>query len=121
MFSKPLIVSAFTLSALSPTAFAQDLVISEVIDGALFGGLPKAVELTNHTAGTIDLSGYSIGNFNNGGTMLGGGQSTVLSGMLGPGESYVISYESGDGPGVGTFPSAISSRMSASRSVVRSS
>lgn len=103
MLGKKLTLTSLALFSIGHLASAQDLVISEVIDGALFGGLPKAVELTNNTASSIDLSGFSIGNFNNGGTTLGGGQSTVLSGFLPAGESYVISYESGDGPGVGVF------------------
>ena len=85
-------------------AFAQDqLIISEVVDATLPGGLPKWVELTNCGDTTVDLANYSIGNFNNGGTTLGGGASTVLSGMLAPGDSYIISYESSDSPGVGIF------------------
>jgi len=85
-------------------ASAQDqVIISEVVDATLPGGLPKWVELTNCGSTDVDLSGYSIGNFNNGGTNLGGGASTVLSSVLSPGDSYVISYENGDSPGVGIF------------------
>ena len=79
------------------------LIISEVVDATLPGGLPKFVELTNTGGASVDLSLYSIGNFNNGGTTLGGGASTVLSGSLAAGDSYVISYENGDEPGVGVF------------------
>lgn len=84
------------------TASAQ-LFISEVVDATLPSGLPKFVELYNAGPSTVDLSLYSFGNFSNGSTTLGGGASTVLSGNLGPGEAYVISYENGDEPGVGTF------------------
>ncbi len=84
------------------TANAQ-LIISEVVDATLVGGLPKYVELTNCGSADIDLSEYSIGNYSNGGTTLGGGTSTLLSGILAPGDSYVISYEAGDSPGVGMF------------------
>lgn len=79
------------------------LIISEVVDATLPGGLPKYVELTNIGSTTIDLSGFTIGNYNDGSTTLGGGSSTALSGMLAAGDSYVISYEFGDSPGVGTF------------------
>lgn len=79
------------------------LIISEVVDATLPGGLPKFVELTNTGVTDIDLSAYSIGNFNNGGTTLGGGASTVLSGTLVAGDSYVISYENGDSPGSSQF------------------
>ena len=86
-----------------PTHGAGGLLISEIMDGDLPGGLPKFVEVTNTSGAAIDLSGFSIGNFNNGGTSLGGGDSTVLSGSLAAGDSYVISYENGDSAGVGVF------------------
>ena len=89
---------------LGSLASAQDqVIISELVDATLPGGLPKWVELTNCGNTDVDLSGYSIGNFNNGGTTLGGGASTVLSSVIAPGESYVIAYENGDSPGVGIF------------------
>lgn len=91
----------------TPTAIAAGagpaLIISEVVDATLPDGLPKFVELTNVGTTPIDLSQFSIGNFNNGGTTLGGGAATVLAGTLAAGDSYVISYENGDSPGVGTF------------------
>ncbi len=80
------------------------LIISEVVDATLTGGLPKYVEITNTCSDvSVDMSLYSIGNMNNGSTLLGGGASTQLTGILAPGDSYVISYEASDGPGVGTF------------------
>ncbi len=80
------------------------LIISEVVDGSLSGGLPKFVELTNTGTTSIDLSAYSIGNLNNGGTDLGGSSgSTLLSGILAAGDSYVISYENSDSAGNSTF------------------
>ncbi len=92
------------LAAVGMTGSASaNLIISEILDGDLPGGLPKFVELTNTGGSSVDLSAYSIGNFNNGGTTLGGGASTVLSGTLAAGDSYVISYENSDGPGVGFF------------------
>ena len=84
------------------TSALADLIISEVVDATLPGGLPKFVELTNTGNSTLDLSNYSIGNFNNGSTDLAAA-STVLSGMLVTGDSHVISYENGDSPGIGTF------------------
>lgn len=101
MFKKFLL--GLGLVAVTTLPAQADLIISEVVDATLPGGLPKFVELTNTGATAVDLSNYSIGNYNNGGTTLGGGASTVLSGMLGPCESYVISYENGDSPGVGLF------------------
>ncbi|QDU72883.1 lamin tail domain-containing protein [Mucisphaera calidilacus] len=101
MFKQSL--AAVAALGLTSGAFAGGLIISEVVDATLPGGLPKFVELTNTSGDTIDLSNFSIGNFNNGSTNLGGGASTVLSGSLAAGDSYVISYESGDSAGSGTF------------------
>ncbi len=85
-------LSAFALIATAGTAQA-DLIISEVVDGTLFGGRPNWVELTNTGSTTVDLSLYSFGNFNGTSTTLGGGSASVLTGMLAPGASYVIGYE----------------------------
>jgi hypothetical protein len=84
---------------LVPGAFGQsDLIISEIVDGTLPYGNPKWVELTNVGCSGIDLTAYSFGNFNNGGTTLGGGAATVLTGTLASGASYVISYEAAPTP-----------------------
>jgi hypothetical protein len=97
--------TAFIVAALAVTASVADgaLIISEIVDGTLPEGLPKWVELTNTGDSAIDLSGYSIGNYTNGSTTLGGGSSLVLSGMLAAGDSYVVNYEVGDVPGDSTF------------------
>ena len=103
------LTAVLSFGGLAPAVVAVDtrgsggLIISEVVDATLPGGLPKFIELTNCGAGNIDLSQYSIGNYNNGGTALGGNASTILSGTLTPGESYVVSYENNDAPGTGTF------------------
>lgn len=105
----PLLLALFTLGGLylrpAPVQAGATpaLIISEIVDATLPGGLPKFVELTNVGSTNIDLSQYSIGNYSNGATTLGGGASTVLSGILTPGASYVISYENGDSPGTGLF------------------
>lgn len=100
--SKHMILTAAAATAIATVA-SGNIIISEIVDATLPGGLPKYVELTNTGNSVIDLSGYSIGNYNNGGTTLGGGSSTILSGLLAPGASYTISYENGDSPGVGLF------------------
>ena len=99
---RKLIIGAGLLAVTASPANA-DVIISEIVDATLPGGLPKYVELTNTGASAVDLSNYSIGNYSNGALTLGGGASTQLSGTLGPCESYVISYETGDSPGVGLF------------------
>jgi len=95
-------LSSFALLAMAGTVQAE-LLITEIVDGPLAGGLPKLVEISNTGSTPIDLSLYSIGNFNNGGTTLGGGSSAALTGMLAAGDSYVIGYENGAAPGVSTF------------------
>ena len=87
------------LALLATTAPANaDLIITEVVDGTLSGGQPKWVEITNTGSAAVDLGLYSIGNINNGGLDLGGGSADVLSGTLGAGESFVISYDSDNDP-----------------------
>lgn len=88
---------------LSASASRGAVIISEIVDATLPGGLPKYVELTNTGTTAVDLSTVYIGNFNNGSTTLGGGAATQLSGIVAPGDSYVISYENNDSSGVGLF------------------
>jgi len=95
-------LSAAALLALSGSSHA-DLLITEVVDATLTGGQPKWVEITNTGGSAVDLSAYSIGNINNGGTNLGGGSASVLSGSLAAGASYVLSYEADNGPGGSSF------------------
>ena len=92
------------LAVLGVAAHAQPcLIISEVVDADLPGGLPKFVELTNTGTTSIDLSEYSLGSVNNGLTESVTAPVT-LSGILHPGHSYVCSFEAGDyPPDHGTF------------------
>ena len=100
---KHLLLSGAALAAFTVSAQA-DLLITEVVDGTLTGGLPKWVEITNTDAsGSIDLSLYSFGNFNNGGTTLGGGAASQLTGTLAAGASYIIAYEADNGPGASSY------------------
>lgn len=93
------------VAGLAAAANAQftNLIISEIVDAPLPGGLPKFVELTNTGSTDINLAGLSLGNFNNGGTTLGGGAALALSGTIAAGDSFVVNFEAGDAPGVGTF------------------
>lgn len=79
------------------------LLITEVVDGDLPGGLPKFVELTNAGGMAADLSGYSLSVYSNGNSTLLRDPSLVLSGSLAAGASYVISFENADAPGNGSF------------------
>ncbi len=85
-------VAALAASGMMTSASAN-LIISEVVDGNLSGGTPKWVEFTNTGTTAIDLSAYSFGNFNNGGTTLGGGAATLLAGTLAAGDSFVFEYD----------------------------
>lgn len=82
---------------------AEALLISEVVDADLPGGLPKFVELTNMGSAAVDLSEFSIGIFSNGSFTINGGSSTVLSGSLAPSASFVVSFENSDVAGSSSF------------------
>ena len=98
--------SSTTADASPPTADATQgsdaqqssdtVLITEIVDGTLTGGLPKFVEISNLGASPVDLAGYSLGVYSNGGTTLLGGSSVVLSGDLAVGSSFVVSFETGD-------------------------
>jgi hypothetical protein len=79
------------------------LLITEVVDADLPGGLPKFVELTNLGGTTVDLSEFSLGVFSNGSFTINTGASTVLSGTLAPSASFVVSFENGDVAGSSSF------------------
>jgi hypothetical protein len=95
-------LSAAALLALSGLSSA-DVLITEIVDATLTGGQPKWLEITNTGSSDVDLSLYSCGNLNNGGTNLGGGSALVLSGTLAAGASTVGAYESDNGPGGSSF------------------
>jgi len=102
MNAKSLLAGA-ALAALAGSANA-DLIISEIVDATLPGGLPKYAELTNTGASPVDLSLYSFGNVNNGGVTFGGGATTPLVGTLAPGASFTLCYEADPGvPATSSF------------------
>ncbi len=101
------------------TALAQNVIITEVVDGDLAGGNPKFVEITNvGQAAFTFAAGDVLRNYNNGGTAP---SATVsLDGItLNPGESRVFANTNasinqtiwdgvyGSVPGVPTFVSGI--------------
>lgn len=81
----------------------EALLITEIVDADLTGGVPKFVEITNLGGGTTDLSEFSLGIFSNGSFTLNGGASKPLVGMLAPSASFVVSFENGDTPGNSSF------------------
>ncbi|PIE17245.1 MAG: hypothetical protein CSA66_06335 [Proteobacteria bacterium] len=68
------------------------VIISEIVDGDLPGGLPKVIELTNVGNAAADLSRYALGRYINGSSSLS--DRTALSGVLDAGASWVVSSES---------------------------
>jgi hypothetical protein len=80
-----------------------NILITEIVDATLTGGLPKFVELTNIGGMSADLSGYSLGMYSNGNTTLSGNASRVLSGTLAAGDSYVLNFENSDAAGSSSF------------------
>lgn len=76
------VVPAVTVSAAGAT---QDLIISEYIEGSSNN---KAIELYNGTGKTIDLSAYTLEQYNNGSTTAS--STAKLEGELLAGETYVI-------------------------------
>jgi len=70
--------------------FAQDgLIISEVVDGANSGGVPKYVEIYNaHASSTYSLDGLQIRRYANGGTTPANINLDDVD--LGPGEAWVV-------------------------------
>ena len=80
-----------------------NVLITEIVDATLAGGLPKFVELTNIGGMPADLSGYSLGVYSNGNTTLSGNTSRVLSGTLAAGDSYVLNFENSDAAGSSSF------------------
>jgi predicted extracellular nuclease len=87
----PLLVLLF---AASPATFAQDLVITGIVDGPLTGGTPKAIELC--VLNDIpDLSLYGVGSANNGGGS-DGEEFTFPAGPVSAGTFIHVSSEATD-------------------------
>ncbi|VGO13251.1 Trifunctional nucleotide phosphoesterase protein YfkN [Pontiella desulfatans] len=89
--------------AMTGAVCGQSLIISEIVDATESGGLPKFVELTNVGETPVNLSSFGIANFNNGATSSSYASYTLPDVDLAAGDSYVLSYESGDVPGTNTF------------------
>jgi hypothetical protein len=81
-------VSAAPIPGLSSGGFANDLLISEYIEGDLFN---KALEIANGTGEVVDLSAYSLKKQLNG--FGPWGDEVALSGNLSDGDVWVIASE----------------------------
>ena len=82
------LISCLFVVALTVTVSA-DLIISEVVDGTLSGGLPKAVEWSNTGSTTINLSDYKFARYSNGGTTP---QTATLTGTIAPKSVITFTY-----------------------------
>ena len=95
-------LSVFTLFtllvAVAPASFAQDVVITGVVDGPLTGGVPKAIELCvlNDVA---DLGVYGVGSANNG----GGTDGEEFTFPAGPASAGTFLYVASESTGFETF------------------
>ncbi|MDY0326573.1 MAG: lamin tail domain-containing protein, partial [Candidatus Cloacimonadaceae bacterium] len=85
---------------------ASDLFISEYIEGSSNN---KYIEIYNGTAGSVDLSGYSLKQYNNGSSAAT--YTLALTGALASGSVYVIAHSSaniyGGTPDLSTAASAM--------------
>ena len=77
----------FALSINAQMAPCSDLFFSEYVEG---WSQNKAVEIYNPTNNTIDLSNYKVERYSNGATNSSAGGITTLTGMLAPGDAFVL-------------------------------
>ena len=82
----------------APFGECENLYFSEYIEGS---GSNKALEIYNPTDMMIDLSAYSVSSYNNGATSPT--NTELLSGMLAPGDVYIIGNSSADSALAATF------------------
>ncbi|WP_404451007.1 5'-nucleotidase C-terminal domain-containing protein [Virgibacillus necropolis] len=80
-----------TVSAESNEVVAEDLFVSEYIEGSSYN---KAIEIYNGTGTEVDLSNYQVELYSNGATEAS--QSVTLSGTLQHGDVFVIAHKSAD-------------------------
>ena len=94
-FGTGLLVAALAVVMFSTPASAT-LMITEVADGTLLGGMPKILEITNRGTTTEDLADYRIQLYSNGSTdpntynVMAYGD---LTGSMAPGDVFVIVHD----------------------------
>jgi len=77
-----LFVATFVLSV------SADLIITEVVDGTLSGGLPKAMEICNTGSTSVDLSIYEVARYS--GSATSASLVEALAGSLGAKQAYTL-------------------------------
>ena len=92
-----LLIPAIPLTTEAATKAAEDLIISEYIEGS---GFNKAIELYNGTGSDVDLSQYTLDHYSNSGSTGNAGEgktspsSTLkLSSTLASGQTFVVTRE----------------------------
>ena len=77
----------FAISASAQITDCSELFFSEYVEGS---SQNKAIEIYNPTNTSIDLGDYKVERFSNGATNSTGGGVTILSGILAPGDAFVL-------------------------------
>jgi predicted extracellular nuclease len=96
---KQILLSMSVLFAMTINAQITDcseLFFSEYVEGS---SQNKAVEIYNPTNTSIDLGDYKVERFSNGATNSAGGGVTILSGVLAPGDAFVLTNGETDAAG----------------------
>ena len=96
---KQILLSITLLFAMSTNAQITDcaeLFFSEYVEGP---SQNKAIEIYNPTNTSVDLSDYKVERFSNGATNSAGGGVTMLSGILAPGDAFVLTNGETDAAG----------------------
>ena len=82
------LITCLFIAALAVTVSA-DLIITEVVDGTLAGGLPKAVEWSNTGSTSINLSDYKFARYSNTATAP---SMAILTGTMAPKSVITFTY-----------------------------
>lgn len=86
----------FAMSINAQITDCSELFFSEYVEGS---SQNKAIEIYNPTNTSVDLSDYKVERFSNGATNSAGGGVTMLSGILAPGDAFVLTNGETDSAG----------------------
>jgi len=86
------------ISSIVAQTNCSELFFSEYVEGS---SQNKAIEIYNPTSSSVDLSTYTVERFSNGATNSSSGGVTNLSGIIAPGDVFVLTH--GDTVGGGGF------------------
>jgi predicted extracellular nuclease len=101
-----LIAGLLTAIAVSPaSAVSTELVFTQYVEGSSFN---KAIEISNTTGSSVDLSTYTLELYSNGSPTVS--QSVALSGTLATGDVFVVAHGSAN-PGILAVADLVSSSV----------